>query len=184
MREFDFCLTEEEKKYLRELALSSIERELKSESEKELLPPMSGKMEEKLGVFVTLKKRGQLRGCIGNMVGDGPLWRTVSSMARAAAFEDPRFPPVSKSEFSELEIEISILSPLEEVRDFKAIVPGKHGLLVRNAWRSGLLLPQVAAEWGWDRETFLAHTCQKAGLPGNCWQEAQTQVFWFQAEVF
>ncbi|MFO7816580.1 MAG: AmmeMemoRadiSam system protein A [Thermodesulfobacteriota bacterium] len=184
MRDFVFSLTDEEKDYLRKLALDSIGRELDLESGENLSPPVSSRMEEKLGAFVTLKKDGRLRGCIGNVVGDAPLWKTVEKMARSAAFEDPRFPPVNASEYHDLEIEISILSPLEKVSDLEAIVPGRHGLLVRNAWRSGLLLPQVATEWGWDRETFLAHTCQKAGLPSNCWHDPQTQVFWFQAEIF
>jgi len=184
MQDFVFSLTSEEKKYLRDLAFDTIAEGLGLESGRADLTPASERMEEKLGAFVTLKKNGQLRGCIGNVVGDAPLRKTVGKMAASAAFEDPRFPPVTKREFGELEIEISILSPLEEVSDLEAIVPGRHGLLIRNAWRSGLLLPQVATEWGWDRETFLDHTCQKAGLPGNCWQEPQTQVFWFQAEVF
>ncbi len=184
MQGFVFSLENAEKEYLRNLALDSIADGLGLESGRADSSPVSERMQEKLGAFVTLKKNGRLRGCIGNVVGDAPLWKTVAKMARSAAFEDPRFPPVAKKEFGELEIEISILSPLEEVADLEAIVPGRHGLLIRNAWHSGLLLPQVAKEWGWDRETFLAHTCQKAGLSGNCWQDPQTQVFWFQAEVF
>jgi len=184
MRDFVFSLTDDEKDYLRKLAMDSIGKEFDLGSGEDLSSPVSYRMKDKLGAFVTLKKDGRLRGCIGNVVGDAPLWKTVSKMARSAAFEDPRFPPVSANEYHELQIEISILSPLEKVSDLEAIVPGRHGLLVRNAWRSGLLLPQVATEWGWDRETFLAHTCQKAGLPDDCWQDPQTHIFWFEAEIF
>ncbi len=184
MGNFEFTLTEQEKDYLRNLAWESISSRLGMREEQEFTPPVSDRMEEKLGAFVTLKKNGRLRGCIGNVVGDIPLWKTIIKMAESAAFEDPRFPPINKDEFTQLEIEISILSPFERVEDIQAIEPGRDGLLVRKSWHSGLLLPQVATEWGWDRETFLAQTCQKAGLRGDCWKDTQTEIFWFQAEVF
>jgi hypothetical protein len=183
MDNFVFNLTDEEKKYLKDLAFLSIKSKLEGQEINFPLPPTE-KLNEHFGAFVTLKINGQLRGCIGHIVGDEPLTQTIVKMARAAAFEDPRFPPLSKAELDRVEIEISILSPLERVPDLNKIVPGKHGLLVRKGWYSGLLLPQVATEWGWDRETFLAHTCQKAGLPMNCWQDPETEIYWFQAVVF
>lgn len=135
------------------------------------------------GAFVTLEKQGDLRGCIGHIEGHLPLIETVAEMARAAALEDPRFPPVACSEVSELHIEISVMSPLQEVVDCNAIEVGRHGLVVSHGLRRGLLLPQVAPEWGWNREEFLAHTCLKAGLPPNAWQQGAT-IECFEAEVF
>jgi len=183
MDDFVFELSDEEKRYLKDLAYLSIKARLEGQ-EINLPAPPSEKLSEHFGAFVTLKMNGQLRGCIGHIVGDEPLTQTIIKIARAAAFEDPRFPPLAREELDKVEIEISILSPLEKVTDINKIVPGKHGLLIRKGYNSGLLLPQVATEWGWDRETFLAHTCQKAGLPLNCWQKRQTEIYWFQAVVF
>lgn len=150
--------------------------------------PPPGVLHRSLGAFVTFKKDGHLRGCIGSMVGDGPLYLTVARMARAAAFEDPRFPPVTAAEASALELDISVLGPLTRCPDPSLVRVGRHGLLVRQGYRSGVLLPQVPVEWGWDRETFLAQTCRKAGLPPDAWREAwkdgRTELYWFEAEVF
>lgn len=184
---FVFSLTEEEKTYLHELVRLSIAQGLKTRGKREavdLPPPPSEKLQQPMGAFVTLKISGNLRGCIGNVVGNSPLHETIASMARSAAFEDPRFPPLSPDEFERLEVEISVLSPLAPCPDVTQIEPGRHGLLVRQGVHSGLLLPQVATEHGWNRETFLRHTCGKAGLPANCWQDSRTQIFWFEAEIF
>lgn len=134
------------------------------------------------GAFVTLTKQQQLRGCIGMVAALSPLDETVAEMARAAALEDPRFSPVSIDELAALAIEISVLSPMFEI-DPEAVVVGRHGLMITHNGRRGLLLPQVPVEWNWDRETFLAQTCRKAGLPLDQWQrEARLEAF--TAEVF
>ena len=150
--------------------------------------PPPGVLHRSLGAFVTFKKDGHLRGCIGSMVGDGPLYLTVARMARAAAFEDPRFPPVTAAEASALELDISVLGPLTRCPDPSLVRVGRHGLLVRQGYRSGVLLPQVPVEWRWDRETFLSQTCRKAGLPPDtwrdAWQDGRTELYWFEAEVF
>ena len=137
------------------------------------------------GAFVTLKKRGHLRGCIGTLECRHPLQEEVARVAVSAAREDPRFDPVHPSELDELEVEVSVLAPLEEIdpRDPEAIVIGRHGLVVEQGWHRGLLLPQVAPEWGWNRDEFLAHTCRKAGLPPDAWQRG-ARVYRFAAEVF
>jgi AmmeMemoRadiSam system protein A len=139
---------------------------------------------EKKGAFVTLKKGGQLRGCIGHIKGVKPLYRIVREMAVAAAFHDPRFNPVTEAELPELEIEISVLTPLRQITDVEEIEVGKHGILIEKGVQSGLLLPQVATEYGWDRKTFLEHTCRKAGLSTDAWKDKETRICTFCAEVF
>jgi AmmeMemoRadiSam system protein A len=105
-------------------------------------------------------------------------------MAIAAAFQDPRFPGLTEGEYNDIEIEISVMSPLEKITDVNKIQVGKHGLIIKSGFNSGLLLPQVATEQGWDRDTFLEHTCYKAGLPGNSWKKPDTEILIFSAEVF
>ena len=183
MSDFTFELSAEEKKYLKNLAYLSIKSELEG-LDPEFPEPVSTKMEEHLGAFVCLKINDRLRGCIGNIFGDRPLWETITRMAREAAFGDPRFQVLQRRELDLLELEISILGPLERVTDIDQIEPGKHGLLVRKGAHSGLLLPQVAVDHGWDRKTFLAETCRKASLPPSCHEDPQTRIFWFQAVVF
>jgi AmmeMemoRadiSam system protein A len=146
--------------------------------------PESPVLREKRGAFVTLKKRGELRGCIGYVEAFKPLYRTIREMARAAAFNDPRFPPLTAAEWPEIEVEISVLSPLEEISDPGRIEVGRHGILLRNGPCSGLLLPQVAVEYGWEREEFLYHTCLKAGMAGDCWRRSGTRIYIFSAEIF
>lgn len=141
-------------------------------------------LDEPRGAFVTLNIHGRLRGCIGHIIGSLPLAETVSRMAVAAAFEDPRFPPLTREELDRIEIEISVLSPLKKIEDMNDIEVGKHGIYLKNGWRSGLLLPQVAGEYGWDRKTFLEQTCRKAGLPTNAWKNKDIEVYIFSAEVF
>jgi AmmeMemoRadiSam system protein A len=108
----------------------------------------------------------------------------VKEVAVSSAFEDPRFPPVQRSELAQLTIEISVLSPLRRITDPREVVVGVHGILIRRGFRSGLLLPQVATEQGWDRETFLAHTCRKAGLPMDAWKSPDVVLEVFSATVF
>lgn len=136
------------------------------------------------GAFVTLHKHGELRGCIGHIEGQLPLIETVAEMAQAAALQDPRFPPVSALEEPEIDLEISVISPLRVVERVDDIEVGRHGLVVSSGPRRGLLLPQVATEWGWDRDTFLCHTCLKAGLPQYAWQDRDVCIESFEAEVF
>jgi AmmeMemoRadiSam system protein A len=140
-------------------------------------------LQEPGAAFVTLKVNGELRGCIGCTEAREPMLLSVAQMARASALEDPRFPPVSPEEVSQLTIDISLLSPAEKVDDVSEIEVGKHGLVLEQGQYRGLLLPQVPVEWGWDREQFLDHTCLKAGLPRGCWREGAT-IYAFTAEVF
>jgi AmmeMemoRadiSam system protein A len=132
--------------------------------------------------FVTLRCGDELRGCIGHLEADRPLADVVARAAVAAATEDPRFPPVTAAELDELAVEISVLGPMQLVSDPMTIEVGRHGLVVHAGARRGLLLPQVASEWGWDRETFLEQLCVKAGLPRGAWRTAE--LFIFEAEVF
>jgi len=135
------------------------------------------------GCFVTIKQHGQLRGCIGNFVSDKPLYRLVQEMAVSAATRDPRFYPMKQQDLQAFELEISVLSPLERISSIDDIRVGTHGIyLVKNGSR-GVLLPQVATEYGWNRETFLRHTCLKAGLPENAWQK-ECEIYIFSALVF
>jgi AmmeMemoRadiSam system protein A len=143
-----------------------------------LLPPR--------GAFVTLRRGGDLRGCIGHLAADRPLAETVVRMAECAAMDDPRFSPVTPAEVAQLHIEISVLSePTRVVRpDPSRIHPGRDGVIVRSGTRQGVLLPQVAVEFGWDAEALLAATCRKAGLPADAWCRAQTEVYVFQVDAF
>ncbi|MBG0776185.1 MAG: AmmeMemoRadiSam system protein A [Desulfovibrionaceae bacterium] len=190
---FRLQLSDEEKNYCKDLVRLSIQRGLERRAEGRsprggadagLPEPPSAFLKQPLGAFVTLKIADALRGCIGNVIAENPLHQTIAAMARAAAFEDPRFPPLSAGEYERLSIEISILGPLTECPNPALVEVGRHGLLISHRGRSGLLLPQVPLEWGWDRETFLRHTCQKAGLPADDWKDPDARLFWFEAEVF
>lgn len=143
-------------------------------------------LNQKRGVFVTLhKKPGRiLRGCIGYIFAVKPLWKAVMEMTKAAAFEDPRFPPVSAQELQDIIIEISVLSPLKRISKIEEIKIGRHGLYIQRGFAAGLLLPQVAVERGFDVETFLTETCYKAGLSGDCWKDPSTDIYVFEAEIF
>ncbi|HUT62428.1 MAG TPA: AmmeMemoRadiSam system protein A, partial [Anaerolineae bacterium] len=144
----------------------------------------NGKLGEKWGAFVTLNKKGQLRGCIGHIIGDKPLITTVAEMAMAAALQDPRFPRVESTELSDIDFEISVLTPIRRIKNIEEIVVGRDGIIITRGWNKGLLLPQVATEYGWDRITFLEHTCNKAGLPKDAWKDKNTVIEMFSAEVF
>jgi hypothetical protein len=137
------------------------------------------------GAFVTLHEHGQLRGCIGNIIGQGPLFLTVRDMAIASSTEDPRFQPVSKDELDKLEIEISVLSKPWKVKNPNEIELGVHGVIVSKGLRRGLFLPQVATEQGWSREQLLSYLCaEKAGLPADAWKDPSVIIEVFTAQVF
>jgi uncharacterized protein len=170
----------EERRILLRLAHQSIETAL-HDVELDLTPP-TARLAEPRGAFTTLHLHGKLRGCIGYVFSTHSLYSTVAETARAAALDDPRFEPVTIEEAPDLKVEISVLSPLQPIHA-EEIVVGKHGLVVMQGSHRGLLLPQVAGEWGWDRETFLTQTCLKAGLPPDAWLHgAELQAF--TAEVF
>jgi uncharacterized protein len=144
-----------------------------------------GALAEPRGAFVTLYRRkdGDLRGCIGMMSADRPLVETVARMAVASATEDRRFRPVTAAEVAGLSIEISALGPLRPIRP-EDVEVGRHGLVIGQGIRRGVLLPQVPVEHGWDRETFLEHTCLKAGLPEGTWRKPGVELLAFTADVF
>jgi len=145
---------------------------------------LSGNLNRESGAFVTLRERGELRGCIGYVEAHSPLGIAVQEVSLKAAFEDPRFDPVTSKELRGLDIEISVLSPLTEVEDFHEIVVGIHGLLVDAGYTRGLLLPHVASEFLWTREQFLDHTCAKAGLPPETWRGGKVKIYRFTTETF
>ena len=172
--------SQEERQILLQLAHRSIETALAGRK-LDLTPP-SAHLGEMRGAFTTLHLQGKLRGCIGYVIPVHPLYQTLAETAQAAAFDDPRFQPVTDEEAPHLKIEISVLSPLRPIRP-EEVVTGVHGLIVTKGGHRGLLLPQVPVEWHWDRETFLSQTCLKAGLPPDAWmQNIDLQAF--TAEVF
>jgi AmmeMemoRadiSam system protein A len=136
------------------------------------------------GAFVTIHKNKNLRGCIGNVVGRGPLYRTVMQMAVEACMHDPRFNPVEPEELEEIDIEISVLSPFEKIDRIEDIRVGVHGLLIKQGFYQGLLLPQVATEYNWTKTEFLEHTCLKAGLGRSCYKDSKCEIYIFSATVF
>ncbi len=147
-------------------------------------PPVraEGTLARPAGAFVTITRGEELRGCLGRIEADRPLAETVAHLAGVVAVQDYRFSPVRAQELPELTVEVSVLTPPETVPDLGAIEVGRHGLIVEQGRAHGLLLPQVASERGWDRETFLAQTCLKAGLPPDAWRHG-ARVLWFEAQV-
>jgi uncharacterized protein len=144
---------------------------------------------EKRGVFVTITRSGELRGCIGYPYPVLPLKEAIPSAATGAALEDPRFPPVTPSELNQIRVEVTVLTTpqsitVDPVQRPHAVIIGKHGLIARSGGRSGLLLPQVATEYTWSPEEFLTHTCMKAGLPSNCWKRPETEILTFEGQIF
>jgi AmmeMemoRadiSam system protein A len=170
----------EERELLLRLAHRSIELALEGRSV-DLTSP-TAHLAEPRGAFTTLHLEGELRGCIGFVLPIQSLYAAVAESASAAALDDPRFQPVTPAEAPHLKIGISVLSPLQPIRPEEVVV-GRHGLVVTQGNRRGLLLPQVPIEWKWDRETFLSQTCLKAGLPADAWQHG-AQLQGFTAEVF
>jgi hypothetical protein len=181
-KEEPFNLTPEEQKELLSLARKALETYL----DKGALPTYSTTnpmLVQPRGAFVTLKERGELRGCIGFIEAIFPLYQTVIQATVYAATQDPRFVPLKKNELEKVDIEISVLTPLEPVNNVSEIQVGRDGLVIKQAGRSGLLLPQVATELGWDRATFLKEVCLKAGLPENAWRKPGS-LYKFEALVF
>ena len=177
-------LTKEEKSKLLKLARDSINYYLahKKSMYAEEADPV---LRKEMGAFVTLHQNGRLRGCIGSITAKGPLYLTVRDMAVEAAVGDPRFPAVRAGEMKDIDIEISVLSPLEQITDPEKIVMGKHGVIVRKGFTSGVYLPQVATETGWTREQFMDSLCgQKAGMNPDAWKKGECDIYVFTAEVF
>lgn len=149
-----------------------------------LQAPTGTAFETKAGAFVSLHKAGRLRGCIGRMVADRRLVDTVADMARAAAFEDPRFPSLEASELEQVDLELTILSPMHRIADVKEIEVGRHGLYMVRGWHSGVFLPQVPMGQGWDRAAYLENVCYKAGLGPDDWRAPDTELFIFEGLIF
>ena len=182
-------LSDNEKSTLLELARRTLEEHFAAE--KLQVPPAfpeisdtSENLRVHSGVFVSLHKDGALRGCIGFIESDQELYRTIRECAISAAFEDPRFPPVAQEELPDLELEISVLSPLVRIYSVEEIEVGRHGIYMTQGFQHGLLLPQVAVEYGWDRMEFLEQTCRKSGLPKYAWDSPTSEFYVFEAEVF
>ncbi|HKZ17575.1 MAG TPA: AmmeMemoRadiSam system protein A [Geobacteraceae bacterium] len=176
------CLSSAEKEKLISIARESIISFINERP----VPDFDVKEEQLLagqGCFVTIKREGKLRGCLGQFTSDRPLHQLVKDMAIAAATRDPRFYPMGCEDLESFEIEISVLSPLKKIESIEEIEVGKHGLYIEKNFYRGVLLPQVAVEHGWDRNTFLSQTCQKAGLDKNDWKE-EADIYTFIAEVF
>jgi AmmeMemoRadiSam system protein A len=169
-------LADAEKHRLLELARTALEEVVRFGRMSEVAEPAEA-LRTPCGAFVTLYKGRRLRGCIGYVEASRPLYNTVRECAQAAALEDPRFDPVVPAELPSLHLEISVLSPMVDVAP-QDVEVGRHGLLISRGAQRGLLLPQVAVEWNWDREQFLQETCLKAGLPPDAWQRgARIQAF-------
>ena len=176
-------LNREQKIFLLDLAEKSMKSAVKGQEgyQPENVPE---RLKKEQGAFVTLNKNGSLRGCIGYVKPIKPLWEAVKEMAVSAALKDPRFPSVSENELDDIDIEISVLTVPREIDDIDKIEIGKHGLIMSKGPQRGLLLPQVATDNNWDKKTFLQQTCRKAGLPKQAWQETDTQIKIFSAQVF
>ena len=177
-----FQLTENEQQLLLQIARDSVQSHLLKRPLR-LPDVVSGVLTESHGIFVSIHEHGELRGCIGNVNPVEPLLQTASGCAIAAAVGDPRFMPLMLEELPEVDFEISVLSPMEQVHDVSEIQVGKHGLFISKDHSRGLLLPQVAAVYGWDRERFLDETCKKAGLGLGAWKNGAA-VYRFSAFVF
>ena len=175
-------LTDAQKHALVELARRSV---VATVTRSAIPPALTMDLPGASGAFVTIKRRGQLRGCLGTLECRRGLAGEVARCAVDVATEDPRFPPVSVEELPELSVEVSVLGPLESIDpgDPDAIVIGRHGLVAEQGYRRGLLLPQVATEWGWAVDQFLRQTCVKAGLPPDAWRHG-AHISRFEAEVF
>jgi AmmeMemoRadiSam system protein A len=182
-KEYKMQLTDKEKNTLLDIVKNAITAKINHKDMPEFNID-SETIKEKRGAFVTLKKHGHLRGCIGYIKPVKPLAETVQEMAIAAAFHDPRFPSLKPNEVNDLTFEISVLSPLKRINNINEIEVGKHGLYMVRGYNSGLLLPQVAIEYKWDREAFLKETCYKAGLPLDAWMDEATEIYIFSADYF
>lgn len=179
----DERLNPEQKRLLLSIARTALELQLHDETET-LRMPDEGFLHQVRGVFSTLKVAGQLRGCIGQIEAEHPLYRVVPEMTVAAATRDPRFPPLSLQELEVTAISLSILSPPQLISDVSMIEVGRHGLVISQGSRRGVLLPQVPVEWNWDLIEFLENTCRKAGLPPDAYRDANTTIAIFSTDSF
>ena len=178
-----YTLTETEKKILLKNARESITSAL--EGRKPTYPESTDNLKKAVGAFVTLRtKQGNLRGCIGTIVGRDPLDEGIRATARSSAFQDYRFRPLSAAEWPEIELEISVLTPMTKLASFEEIVTGTHGVYIRKGGSSAIFLPQVAEEQGWNRDELLTHLCAKAGIPGDAYKSPEAELFVFTALVF
>ena len=178
----EFSLTDEDKSLLKKIAYDSIKDSLDGKPVSHL-SPLPSHLSSKCGAFVSLHKQGRLRGCIGHFGEDVPLYEIVAEMARAAAFEDPRFLPVTRNELDDLDIEISVLTPMRRIQSLDEFELHRHGIYIRKGYRSGTFLPQVADEVNWTKEEFVGHCSQdKAGLGWDGWRDAELYVY--EAIVF
>lgn len=182
----DFSLSDEEKRMLKDIALTSIKDSLNGRGiavANSSLFTLHSSLKQKCGAFVSLHKHGRLRGCIGHFGEDVPLHEIVAEMARAAAFEDPRFMPVTADELSDIDIEISVLTPMRRIQSLDEFELHRHGIYIRKGYRSGTYLPQVADEVNWTKEEFVSHCAQdKAGIGWDGWKDAELYVY--EAIVF
>jgi AmmeMemoRadiSam system protein A len=179
-----FELNDDQRKTLLRIARQSIGAVLDGRSPDWKAEDFDDTLRQPAGAFVTLTRDGDLRGCIGSIQAVEPLYKAVASSAVSAAFRDPRFPPLRPGELDALELEISVMGPIERVTNVEDIVVGRDGLIISRGPYAGLLLPQVATEYGWDRQTFLEHTCRKAGLPPHAWRAQDCRIEKFSAFVF
>lgn len=155
------------------------------QSGQEYVEPREEKtLNQRNGCFVTIKQNGQLRGCIGNFQSELPLFKEVAQMAQASAAKDPRFYPLKEEDLDNFNLEISVLSPLQKAENIEDIEVGKHGIYIEKSFYRGVLLPQVATEHKWDRQTFLKQTCIKAGLSTDAWEADDADIYVFSAQVF
>ncbi|MFH1743663.1 MAG: AmmeMemoRadiSam system protein A [bacterium] len=181
-------LTESEQRTLLSLARNAVQAAVVGTSFD--LPAATENLNQNCGVFVTLHRHGDLRGCLGRFEPDEiPLLELVATMAQEAALHDNRFAPISAKEIDELDIEISVLTPMLQIHNPEQVEVGRHGLFIvgkspMGGRRHGTLLPQVASEQGWDRLAFLENTCRKAGLASDAWKDDETEIYVYEAEVF
>jgi len=179
-----FELTDKDKQILLEIARKTLDSWIRDRKVPEFTVP-EGILRKDGAAFVTLREHGELRGCIGHLVAREPLWMCVRDMAVSASTQDPRFPPVRPEELSIIDLEVSVLTPPEQIKSPAEIELGRHGVIVRKGFNSGVFLPQVATETGWDKDTFLAQLCaQKAGLPPDCYKDPEVTLLRFEAIVF
>ncbi|MDT8441139.1 MAG: AmmeMemoRadiSam system protein A [Desulfuromonadales bacterium] len=176
-------LNDQERQVLLAIARQAILQAVKT-GEDYIEPREEKTLNQRNGCFVTIKQNGQLRGCIGNFQSELPLFKEVAVMARASATNDPRFYPMSNEDLENFTLEISVLSPLYKIDNIDEIEVGKHGIYIEKSFYRGVLLPQVAIEHHWDRDTFLKQTCLKAGLPTDAWQAPDADIYIFSAQVF
>ncbi len=180
-----FSLTEEEQQILGNIAVSAIDDALE---DKNLVPPsgdeMPASLQAHLGCFVTLTINEQLRGCIGLIRSDSPLYENVWRMALMAAFRDERFVPLSSSEWRACDVTINVLGPLSPCPDVRQIVIGRHGLVLRYNGHTGVFLPSVPVEQKWNLPRYLSHLCGKAGLPDDAWTYPGARLDWYESFSF